>query len=91
MARISSPSDPIEKIIAVALDSAGIRYVLDGDAPKSLTHNLDFYIPDFGIHIEVSAYYTARKIEQLSRADSVIYVQGRAAANAFAQLLKNRA
>ena len=88
MARIKSPIDPIEKIIATALDNAGIEYILDGEAPKNVTHNFDFYIPNFCIHIEVSAYYTPRKIEQLSRAEHVIYVQGRAAALACAALIR---
>lgn len=69
--------DPVEKIIADALDKAGIGYRRD-DAL-----GLDFALAG-DIYIEVKAYYSPRVTEQMSRAQSVIAIQGIEAAKWFA-------
>lgn len=78
--------DPMEQIIAEALDQAGIRYVTDhgGGNPT----NLDFGL-ESGIQIEVKQYHSARIADQMSRAPDVIAVQGRNAVMFMAHLLKN--
>src|SRR3546814_11907061 len=79
-------SDPVEEIIASALTQARIRFVHESEA-KGECRGLDFYLPDHDLFIEVTAYYTPRKIEQLSRAPNVILIQGRGAAHSFAAML----
>lgn len=77
-------SDPIEAIVAGALARAGVVYIRDGQGE---TFGLDFYLPSFGVYIEVKAYHTARVSDQMARAADVIVIQGRAAAEAFAAML----
>lgn len=74
-------TDPMERIIADALDAANIRYKTGhgGHAP------LDFYLIDFDVHIEVKQFHSNRIAEQMSRAPNVIAIQGRAAAEWFAR------
>lgn len=76
--------DPMERIIADALDAKGIRYVRDGQGD---TANLDFYLPADDVHIEVKRFHTDRIAEQMSRAPNVIAVQGEAAVRFFAALI----
>src|SRR3546814_9274679 len=78
-------SDPVEEIIASALTQARVRFVHESEA-KGECRGLDFYLPDHDLFIEVTAYYTPRKIEQLSRAPNVILIQGRGAAHSFAAM-----
>jgi hypothetical protein len=80
-----APIDPMEKIIADALIKAGVVFVTDygGHNPT----NLDFYLPEHGIHIEVKQFYTPRIADQMSRANNVIAIQGRDAAMWFAKAI----
>lgn len=80
-------TDPLEKIVAGALDYAGIRY-LHESADKSTCCGLDFYLPGHATFIEVTAYHTPRKIEQMRRARNIILIQGAAAAETFALMLR---
>ena len=75
-------SDPVERIIADALDKAGIAYVCETDQENSA--RLDFYLPDTGIYIEAKRMASDRSAEQLRRANNVILVQGLEAARALA-------
>ena len=76
--------DPIEGIVGSALSVRGVRYVCDGDGD---TKALDFYLPDFGVYIEVKQFHTERVSEQMTRDPNIIVIQGRAAAEAFASLI----
>lgn len=73
-----------EKIIADALASANIQYVFN-KAPEQL----DFYLPDFDVFIEVKTFHSGRIAEQMSRAPNVIAVQGVVAAKFLAQAIRN--
>jgi hypothetical protein len=77
-------NDPVERIIADALDSQRIRYVRDGEGE---TKALDFYLPDFDVYLEVKRFHTRRIAEQTSRVENVIVVQGIKAAQFFAGCL----
>jgi hypothetical protein len=74
-------SDPIEKIVADGLTRAGIIFLLDDVAA------LDFYLPAYDVYIEVKQFHTKRIAEQMSRADNVIAIQGRRAAEWFSGVL----
>lgn len=70
-------NDPVEKIVAAALDARGITYRHDDP--------LDFECGDFAI--EVKAFSTPRTERQIKDRTDVILIQGRQAAHAFANLL----
>ena len=72
-------TDPIERIVADALDRAGIPY-------QRIVRGLDFTLAD-GTEIECKAYYAERVTRQLARTPNVILIQGRAAAETFHRLL----
>lgn len=75
------PSDPIERIVYESLEGA----IMDGTpGMHGATKHLDFYLPEHDIYIECCAAYTPRKIEQASRAENVIIIQGKKAAEYFA-------
>lgn len=67
------PSDPLERIVAVALNNAGIKYIMN-------VNRLDFYLPEHNVYIEVKRAATDRIIEQCERVPNVIVVQGIVAA-----------
>ncbi|WP_414461791.1 hypothetical protein [Hyphomicrobium sp. DY-1] len=77
--------DPIEKLIADALDEASTPYIHD-QADNIATLGLDFKVE--GIFIECKAYHTDRSNEQLSRAPNIILVQGRGAAEWLANIIR---
>ena len=74
-------TDPVERIVADALDRAGVVY----ETTNSL--ELDFYLPSYEIYIEVKQYHSPRISEQMSRDANVIAIQGIEAARAFADLV----
>ena len=71
-------NDPIELIVAAALDGRGIEYTHDSP--------LDFMCD--GFCIEVKQFHSERTIRQLKGRTDVILIQGREAAHAFARMLK---
>lgn len=77
--------DPIEKIVADALDARGIAYTVDG---KGETHGLDFRLEGIDVYVECKQFHTPRTSEQMSRVSDVIVIQGRRAAETFAEMLK---
>lgn len=81
--------DPMEAIIAHALDSAGEPYVTDlgGGNPT----NLDFALTERRVEIEVKRFHTPRIAEQMSRADNVIVAQGEVAVRYLAELIERAA
>ncbi|RYG88418.1 MAG: hypothetical protein EON59_04530 [Alphaproteobacteria bacterium] len=77
--------DPMEAIIADALDAIGMAYVRDfgGGNPSGL----DFLLTESGIEIEVKRLHSPRIAVQMSRAEHVIAIQGDKAVRFFAALL----
>jgi hypothetical protein len=78
--------DPLEQIIADALDSVGASYTTDmgGGNPS----NLDFRLAS-GIEIEVKRFHTPRVADQMSRAENVIVAQGEQAVRFLAFLIRS--
>ncbi len=78
--------DPMERIVAIALNDAGIDYVRDygGENPSGL----DFRLAN-GIEIEVKRFHSPRIADQMARAENVIAVQGKEAVEFFAGLLRS--
>ena len=66
-------ADPIESAVAEVLHECGVNY-------EYPSNGLDFYLPDFDVHIECKQFYTDRISDQLQRAEDVIVVQGRKSA-----------
>ena len=66
--------DPMEERTERWLTSNGIRYRRD-DLSVSGTQ-LDFYLIDFDVYIEVKRFHTDRIAKQMARAKNVIAVQG---------------
>jgi hypothetical protein len=77
-------TDPIERIVADGLDAAGIAYVHE----DATTKGLDFRLVASGVFIEVKQYHAARIATQMARDPNVIAIQGRAAAEWFAAMLR---
>ena len=80
-------TDPVEAIIADALDAASISYVGENDIANAA--RLDFFLPHHGLYIECKRMASDRSSDQLSRADNVILIQGIAAARWLATMIGN--
>lgn len=80
--------DPMEQVIADALDSVGASYRTDrgGGNPA----NLDFLLAS-GIHIEVKRFHSPRIADQMARANNVIVAQGEQAVRFLAFLIRSSA
>lgn len=78
-------SDPMEQLIADALDARGIGYVTDegGNNPS----HLDFRL-DNGIEIEVKRLHSDRIAKQMARVPNVIVAQGEEAVRYLAELIR---
>lgn len=72
--------DPVEAIIAKALDDIGMSYRRDDP--------LDFECVDFAI--ECKQFYTDRIHKQIENRRNVIVIQGIEAAKAFAYMIAGR-
>lgn len=85
MTSMSGKSDPMEAIVAQALDASGITYTRDlgGGNPSGL----DFRLEN-GIEIEVKQFHSHRIADQMARAENVIAVQGEDAVRFFASLIR---
>ena len=79
-------TDPMESIIAGALQDIGAEYYLDGESPNQT--GLDFYLPAFGIYIEVKQFHSKRITEQTARVENVIVAQGFTAVNQLAAWIR---
>lgn len=77
-------TDPLERILAAALDRAGIAYTTERDGD---TLALDFHLTEADVYVEVKQFHTPRIAEQMSRAPNVIAVQGRVAVEWLAGIL----
>ena len=78
-------SNPLERQIADALDSRGIKWLHEDE--KGNAARLDFYLPDYCIYVEVKQAYTPRTDGQLERAKNVIMIQGIEAVYVFVKLI----
>lgn len=76
-------NDPMERLVEHALRRAGIRYEVDRDG--AVPANLDFYLPDHDVYLEVKRFHSDRIAEQMSRAANVIAVQGETAIRFFCE------
>ena len=75
-------ADNLEKRVAQALDNAQIKYVHESEGAE-----LDFHLPDLDCYIEIKRFHTERVLNQLSRHESVILIQGEKAVSAFENLI----
>ena len=78
------PDDPIEREVALALQSAGIGFVTEKQGAI-----LDFYLPEYKTHIECKAYHTDRVSKQLQDTHEVILIQSSQAAKCFSDLIQS--
>jgi hypothetical protein len=76
--------DPMERMIAEALDEACIAYSVEGENGQ----RLDFYLPEHELFIEVKQFHSDRIASQLRDTPNVIVAQGRPAVTALAALLR---
>ena len=72
-------ADPVELVIATALNAKGIKY------QHEAANGLDFYLPDADVYIECKRFHSDRIGEQMKRAENVIVIQGMTAAQFFAK------
>lgn len=73
-------SDPMERMIAEALDAAGISYTC---GPR-----LDFHLPDHDVWIEVKQFHSDRIAAQMATQPNVIVAQGRVAVGTLAAMIR---
>jgi hypothetical protein len=80
-------SEPLETKIAAALDAAGIEYLTDyeGKSPA----NLDFYLPDYDLYLEIKGGHSDRISGQMARHHNVIAIQGVKSVAFVTYLLEN--
>lgn len=85
MSSHSRVRDPLEEIIAHALDKAGIDYATDyeGKSPAEL----DFHLPALDLYIEVKSGHSDRIATQTTRHHNIIVVQGVKATKWVAELI----
>lgn len=74
-------SDPLERTVAAALDTAKISY-------RHSTDGLDFYLPERDLYIEVKRMHSKRIAAQMAQADNVIAVQGVGSVTFMADLIR---
>lgn len=73
-------TDPMERLIADALDAAGEAY-------EHEKNGLDFYLPRLDLYIEVKRFHSPRIAAQMERAENIIAVQGSFAVRTISVLL----
>lgn len=73
-------SDHLERNLADFLDSKNISFIHESQDKAQV---LDFYLPDFGVYIEVKQYHTDRIARQMATQDEVIVIQGKIALQFF--------
>lgn len=78
-------ADPVERVVASALDAAGVRYTHQ-DIGNAVAGQLDFALPN-GVQIECKRFHAARVVDQMAAHENVIVIQGMKAAKTFQQLL----
>jgi transcriptional regulator with XRE-family HTH domain len=83
-----STTDPMERMVEAALLRAGIAFVTDRDG--GIPENLDFYLPDFDVFLEVKRMHSDRIAGQMARAPNVIAIQGEASVRFLVSILAAR-
>ena len=78
-------SCPLECAVAHALDAADIRYATENDPANEA--NMDFFLIEWGIYVEIKSGSTPRIADQMARAKNVIAIQGVKSAELFCTLL----
>lgn len=75
---------PLENKVRQRLTDAGIAFIEE-------EHNdcqLDFYLPTYGVYIEVKSGHTPRSDKQLQRAPNIIMIQGSQSVDLFCDMLE---
>ncbi len=88
-------TDPLERRVAEAFDRAGIRYTHESQRKHKHgsagvdkgTPCLDFYLPEWDLHVEVKAFYSERVHKQLE-GKKVILLQGQGAVEWFCRMVE---
>lgn len=83
--RPTNTTDPMERMVEDALLEAGVAFEPNRDGGGR--YNLDFYLPEYEVAIEVKRFHSDRIAEQMSRAPNVIALQGEEAIQLFCKLL----
>ncbi|MCY1374892.1 hypothetical protein D9M68_551420 [compost metagenome] len=78
-------SDFLEQSVADILAFHKIKFIHESENNKS---NLDFYLPDFDVYIEVKQYHSDRVLKQLSGKEDIILIQGKKSISMLKELLK---
>ncbi len=78
-------TDPVENIVAKALEMEGIVSRRDVQSPNGV-NTIDFYLPYHDLWIEACQFHSPRKIKQMDRLPNVILVQGMLAAVLFSSM-----
>jgi len=84
--QIKPPSNPIERIVAKALDCAGLDYECPAYLGARGERTLDFKVGN--VYIECKAAHTDRVASQTALVDNIIVIQGRHAALMFAKWIE---
>lgn len=77
---------PVEKLIWETFKEAGIKIIHESQN-KTLTKDLDFVVPGWGVYIEVKQLHSPRIAAQMERDDNIIAIQGMKAARMFCAFL----
>ena len=77
-------TNPLEQLIADALMEADVAFKHESEGG---TKNLDFYLPNLDVYIEVKGGHSDRISEQMSRDFNVIAVQGVKSVHLLCKLL----
>lgn len=77
-------TDPMEVMIEDTLAGRGIPYLTE----RANDAELDFYLPDEAVYIEVKQFHTPRVNGQMAKVDNIIVAQGRKAVALLARLLR---
>ena len=78
--------DPIERIISEALIKTGIKHTHESENKEQC---FDFILTISGVAIECKQFPSDRTEAQILKADNLILIQGRIAAHAFANMIRN--
>lgn len=85
--------DPLESAVETFLRARKIKFSRP-EQDSTDRANLDFYLPDFNLYIEVKQYHTPRIAEQLSRVPehrNVMVLVGRQSFSQLVRLFEARA
>lgn len=78
-------SDSLEADIASILEALSVNFIHESEGAT-----LDFYLPDFDVHIEIKQFYSDRIIRQMSENANVILIQGRKSLELLKNIVQNK-